>query len=73
MQTPSSTKYDIFVWSPSQFIYSEVKEDELTSSTNLSEVASFPSVTLIRKQFAGRYAISSEEFTRELVSLAVSL
>lgn len=48
-------------------VYREVKEDELTSSTNLSEVASSPSVTLIRKQFAGRYAISSEEFTSELV------
>ncbi|CAA2985282.1 alpha-glucan water dikinase, chloroplastic isoform X1 [Olea europaea subsp. europaea] len=52
---------------PADVVFSEVKEDELTSSTNLSEVASFPSVTLIRKQFAGRYAISSEEFTRELV------
>ncbi|KAL2543229.1 Alpha-glucan water dikinase 1 [Abeliophyllum distichum] len=40
-------------------VYSVVKEDELTSSTNSSEVASSPSVTLIRKQFGGRYAISS--------------
>ncbi|KAA8533188.1 hypothetical protein F0562_033279 [Nyssa sinensis] len=50
-------------------VYSEVKEGDLTSgsSTNSKEVGALPSVTLVRKQFGGRYAISSEEFTSEMV------
>ncbi|XP_043699404.1 alpha-glucan water dikinase, chloroplastic-like isoform X2 [Telopea speciosissima] len=49
--------------------YSEVKDSELseTSSTNLKECGPSPSLTLVRKHFCGRYAISSEEFTREMV------
>ncbi|KAH7515688.1 hypothetical protein FEM48_Zijuj10G0053100 [Ziziphus jujuba var. spinosa] len=49
-------------------IYSEVREDELAgaSQTLLNKVA--PStLKLVRKQFRGRYAISSEEFTSEMV------
>uniref|UniRef100_A0A6N2K070 alpha-glucan, water dikinase n=2 Tax=Salix viminalis TaxID=40686 RepID=A0A6N2K070_SALVM len=48
--------------------YSEVKVGELadSNSTNLKEVS--PShLKLVRKQFRGRYAISSEEFTSEMV------
>ncbi|KAI3467562.1 hypothetical protein Pfo_024225 [Paulownia fortunei] len=48
-------------------VYSEMTDDELVSSTNSKEVSSAPSVTLVRKQFAGRYAITSEEFTSEMV------
>ncbi|XP_051122172.1 alpha-glucan water dikinase, chloroplastic isoform X2 [Andrographis paniculata] len=47
--------------------YSEVKEDELVNSTSSEEDSSVPSVTLEKKLFAGRYAISSEEFTSEMV------
>ncbi|KAL4638999.1 hypothetical protein ACB092_03G186300 [Castanea dentata] len=49
-------------------IYSELKEGELAdaSSTNLKDGSS-PSLTLVRKQFNGRYAISSEEFTSDMV------
>ncbi|KAF3431222.1 hypothetical protein FNV43_RR25952 [Rhamnella rubrinervis] len=49
-------------------IYSEVREDELAdaSSTFVNEGA--PStLSLVRKKFCGRYAISSEEFTNEVV------
>lgn len=50
-------------------IYSELKEGELVdaSSTNLKEDGSSPPLTLVRKQFIGRYAISSEEFTSDMV------
>ncbi|XP_077244216.1 pyruvate phosphate dikinase, PEP/pyruvate binding domain-containing protein [Tasmannia lanceolata] len=50
-------------------VYSEIKDNELldVSSTNLKQDGSSPSVTLVRKQFAGRYAISAEEFTSEMV------
>ncbi|KAJ4960809.1 hypothetical protein NE237_020719 [Protea cynaroides] len=50
-------------------VYSEVKEGELlmTSSSNMKEDGSSASITLVRKQFCGRYAISSEEFTSEMV------
>ncbi|XP_042502200.1 alpha-glucan water dikinase, chloroplastic-like isoform X2 [Macadamia integrifolia] len=50
-------------------VYSEVKDSELlmTSSTSMQEDGSSPSLTLVRKQFCGRYAISSEEFTSEMV------
>ncbi|KAF5450262.1 hypothetical protein F2P56_030628 [Juglans regia] len=49
--------------------YSELKEGELVdvSSANLKEDASSPRLTLVRKQFSGRYAISSEEFTSDMV------
>lgn len=39
------------------------------SSNKLKEVGPSP-IKLIRKQFSGRYAISSEEFTGEMVRLA---
>ncbi|XP_011086610.1 alpha-glucan water dikinase, chloroplastic [Sesamum indicum] len=48
-------------------VYSEMKDDALVSSNNSKEVSSVPAVTLVRKQFAGRYAISSEEFTSDMV------
>ncbi|KAG8366087.1 hypothetical protein BUALT_Bualt17G0039400 [Buddleja alternifolia] len=48
-------------------VYSEVKEDELASSSNSNEFSSSSSLTLVKKQFAGKYAISSEEFTSEMV------
>lgn len=49
-------------------VYSELKEGEQgdSSSTNLKEVGSTP-IKLVKKQFSGRYAISSEEFTSEMV------
>lgn len=52
--------------------FSELKEGELVdaSSTNLKEDGSSPPLTLVRKQFSGRYAISSEEFTSDMVSLS---
>jgi len=48
--------------------YSEVKEGENIDekSTDLKE-DSIPSLSLVKKQFSGRYAISSEEFTGEMV------
>ncbi|KAJ4974404.1 hypothetical protein NE237_007578 [Protea cynaroides] len=50
-------------------VYSEVKDSELLnpSSTNMKQDGSSPSLTLAKKQFCGRYAISSEEFTSEMV------
>ncbi|CAI9092975.1 OLC1v1028361C2 [Oldenlandia corymbosa var. corymbosa] len=51
----------------SDITYSEVDEDELTSSSNLTVDGPSPSITLVKKQFSGRYAISSEEFTNEMV------
>ncbi|XP_034909989.1 alpha-glucan water dikinase, chloroplastic isoform X3 [Populus alba] len=49
-------------------VYSELKEGELadSSSTNLTEGSPSP-IKLVRKEFSGRYAISSEEFTSEMV------
>ncbi|EOY00563.1 Pyruvate phosphate dikinase, PEP/pyruvate binding domain isoform 1 [Theobroma cacao] len=49
-------------------VYSEVKEGELAdwSSTNLKG-DSPSSITLVRKRFGGKYAISAEEFTPEMV------
>lgn len=48
--------------------FSEVKDSELSgASTNSTEDGSLPSISLVKKQFAGRYAISSEEFTSEMV------
>lgn len=50
-------------------VYSEVKESELRdpSPGNLKEDGSLPPLTLVRKQFGGRYAITSDEFTSEMV------
>ena len=50
---------------------SAAKEGELTDSisSKSKDDDSLPSVTLVRKQFGGRYAISSEEFTNEMVRL----
>ncbi|KAG5520839.1 hypothetical protein RHGRI_033418 [Rhododendron griersonianum] len=50
-------------------VYSTLKEGDLrnASSTSLKEDDSLPSLTLVRKQFGGRYAISSDEFTSEMV------
>ncbi|KAJ0491057.1 putative alpha-glucan, water dikinase [Helianthus annuus] len=47
--------------------YSEVKEETLTRSNNLEEVGPSSTVQLIKKQFNGRYAVSSEDFTSEMV------
>lgn len=50
-------------------VYREVKdgEVEVASPIVVKEESSMPRLTLVRKQFAGRYAISSDEFTSELV------
>lgn len=48
-------------------VYSEVTESEIASSSNLKEDLPPPSVSLVRKRFGGRYAISSEEFTSDMV------
>lgn len=48
--------------------YSEVKEDELADAiTNPLKEGAPSTLTLVRKRFNGRYAISSEEFTSEMV------
>ncbi|XP_024988884.1 alpha-glucan water dikinase 1, chloroplastic-like [Cynara cardunculus var. scolymus] len=47
--------------------YSEVKEENLARSSNLEEVGATPTIKLVKKEFNGRYAISSEEFTSEMV------
>lgn len=52
--------------------FSVVEGSELqdSSSANLKEEdGPSSSVTLVKKQFAGRYAITSDEFTGELVKL----
>ncbi|KAL3654031.1 hypothetical protein CASFOL_003712 [Castilleja foliolosa] len=48
-------------------VYSEMKDDELVSSTNLKEGSSTPSLTLVKKRFGGKYAISSDEFNSKMV------
>ncbi|GLT86487.1 hypothetical protein SLE2022_046260 [Rubroshorea leprosula] len=49
-------------------IYGEVTEGELASSSPGDfKGGSLPSVTLVKKQFCGRYAVSAEEFTSEMV------
>nr|AIR93787.1 glucan water dikinase [Kalanchoe fedtschenkoi] len=52
-----------------EVVYSGVKEDELasTSSTESTDDGSIPSLTLAKKQFLGKYAISSEEFAPNMV------
>lgn len=49
--------------------FSEVNEDELEDASSTHSTEDTPSLTLVRKQFTGRYAISSDEFTSEMVSL----
>ncbi|KAK9060237.1 hypothetical protein SSX86_020941 [Deinandra increscens subsp. villosa] len=46
--------------------YSEVQEGDLRSN-NTEEVDQAPSIKLVKKQFAGKFAISSDEFTSEMV------
>lgn len=50
---------------------SEVNEIELQSSSNLVEAETSATLKLVRKQFGGRYAISSDEFTSEMVRFAI--
>ncbi|KAJ0678495.1 putative alpha-glucan, water dikinase [Helianthus annuus] len=47
--------------------YSEVQEGDLKRSKNTEDVGQSPSIKLVKKQFAGKFAISSEEFTSEMV------
>ncbi|XP_047318795.1 alpha-glucan water dikinase, chloroplastic [Impatiens glandulifera] len=52
----------------SDIVYSETKEDDLVNGDSSKSIeGSLPSVTLTKKQFLGRYAISSDEFTPEMV------
>ena len=47
-----------------------MKEDELDGASSTSVHDKAPStLTLVKKEFRGRYAISSEEFTNEMVTL----
>ncbi|KAK4788945.1 hypothetical protein SAY86_020264 [Trapa natans] len=49
-------------------LYSEVKESELENvSSSHTKEAGVSSLTLVKKQFSGKYAISSDEFTNDLV------
>ncbi|KAI3816782.1 hypothetical protein L1987_16486 [Smallanthus sonchifolius] len=48
-------------------IYSEVQEGDLKQSNNTEENGQPPSIKLVKKLFAGKFAISSEEFTSEMV------
>ncbi|KAK2977472.1 hypothetical protein RJ640_016100 [Escallonia rubra] len=48
-------------------VYSEVNDGDVRSSSNLEEVGPSPTIALVKKQFGGRYAISSADFTSELV------
>ncbi|KAK1425887.1 hypothetical protein QVD17_21249 [Tagetes erecta] len=47
--------------------YGEVKEENITRSNNLEEASPSSTIQLVKKQFSGRYAVSSEEFTSEMV------
>ncbi|XP_006841018.2 alpha-glucan water dikinase, chloroplastic isoform X1 [Amborella trichopoda] len=53
----------------SDLIYSEVKETETLNGSPLTAKVeeSSPAITIARKEFAGRYAISSDEFSPEMV------
>ncbi|XP_022735440.1 alpha-glucan water dikinase, chloroplastic-like isoform X2 [Durio zibethinus] len=54
--------------SPADVVYSDVKEGELADSSSSNLKGDGPSsITLVRKQFGGKYAISAEEFTPEMV------
>uniref|UniRef100_A0A2P2LZP5 alpha-glucan, water dikinase n=1 Tax=Rhizophora mucronata TaxID=61149 RepID=A0A2P2LZP5_RHIMU len=49
-------------------VYSEIEEGELADSSTTSKKAVGPlPVKLVKKRFSGRYVISSDEFTNELV------
>ncbi|KAK3416768.1 hypothetical protein EUGRSUZ_H02531 [Eucalyptus grandis] len=50
-------------------LYNELKEIEIldASATESEEGGSFPSLTLAKKKFSGRYAITSDKFTGEMV------
>ncbi|CAA6665517.1 unnamed protein product [Spirodela intermedia] len=50
-------------------VYSEINESELfgRSSQNLKEDQSSVSISLAKKQFSGRYAISAQEFNSDMV------
>ncbi|CAM8982027.1 unnamed protein product [Rhodiola kirilowii] len=52
-----------------EVVYSEIKEDELTSTTSANSIddGSFPHLTLVKKKFLGKYAITSDEFAPEMV------
>lgn len=53
------------------FVFSEVKEGELeNASSSQAKKDGVSSLSLVKKQFTGRYAISSDEFTNDMVSLA---
>lgn len=52
---------------PADITYSEVNEGELEDASSTHSTEDTPSLTLVRKQFTGRYAISSNEFTSEMV------
>ncbi|KAE8698964.1 Alpha-glucan water dikinase [Hibiscus syriacus] len=61
---------DKFTWCRSSCGLSEieVKEGELPDSSSSDLKGDVPSsITLVRKQFGGKYAISAEEFTPEMV------
>lgn len=50
-----------------------MKEGELADSSSSNLKGDGPSsLSLVRKQFGGKYAISAEEFTPEMVRLAKS-
>ncbi|CAL0313184.1 unnamed protein product [Lupinus luteus] len=55
--------------SSADVVYSEVKESELIDdkSTLLQENGAGLPISLVKKQFIGRYAVSSDEFTGETV------
>ncbi|GMJ09703.1 STARCH EXCESS 1 [Hibiscus trionum] len=53
--------------SSADVVYSEVKEGYLADSRNLKGGDGSSSITLVKKQFGGKYAISAEEFTPEMV------
>ncbi|KAJ0754017.1 putative alpha-glucan, water dikinase [Helianthus annuus] len=44
-----------------------VQRGDLKRSKNTEDVGQSPSIMLVKKQFAGKFAISSDEFTSEMV------
>lgn len=48
---------------------SEINESELSGSTSADKQGddSSPSISLVKKKFIGKYAISAKEFTNETV------
>ncbi|KAJ3692532.1 hypothetical protein LUZ60_012882 [Juncus effusus] len=52
----------------SDIIYSEISESELSGpSSDKTDDLSSPSLTLVKKKFIGKYAISAHEFTNDTV------